>query len=112
MFRSARLTQSVEWQALNLLAAGSSPASGFLFGLWPFFSVLKPPKPFFSVAESGGSLFFFSAVVEQKIVLVIKKKKKKKKKKKNYGGTGIRARVERITTANANHYTIPPDHDF
>ena len=28
--------------------------------------------------------------------------------KKGYGGTGIRARVERITTANANHYTIPP----
>ena len=28
--------------------------------------------------------------------------------KKSYGGTGIRARVERITTANANHYTIPP----
>ena len=27
---AARLTQSVEWQALNLLAAGSSPASGFL----------------------------------------------------------------------------------
>jgi hypothetical protein len=27
---------------------------------------------------------------------------------KRYGGTGIRARVERITTANANHYTIPP----
>ena len=27
--------------------------------------------------------------------------------KKN-GGTGIRARVKRITTAYANHYTIPP----
>ena len=24
------------------------------------------------------------------------------------GGTGIRARVKRITTAYANHYTIPP----
>jgi hypothetical protein len=33
-----------------------------------------------------------------------------KKKTKSYGGTGIRARDERITTANANHYTIPPDH--
>jgi hypothetical protein len=32
------------------------------------------------------------------------------KQKKGYGGTGIRARVERITTANANHYTIPPRH--
>jgi hypothetical protein len=31
--------------------------------------------------------------------------------KKVDGGTGIRARVERITTANANHYTIPPDHE-
>jgi hypothetical protein len=31
---------------------------------------------------------------------------------KIYGGTGIRARVKRITTAYANHYTIPPDHDF
>jgi hypothetical protein len=30
---------------------------------------------------------------------------------KRYGGTGIRARVERITTANANHYTIPPRYD-
>ena len=30
-----------------------------------------------------------------------------KKKQKN-GGTGIRARVKRITTAYANHYTIPP----
>ena len=29
--------------------------------------------------------------------------------KKN-GGTGIRARVKRITTAYANHYTIPPRH--
>jgi hypothetical protein len=28
--------------------------------------------------------------------------------KKGYGGTGIRARVKRITTAYANHYTIPP----
>jgi hypothetical protein len=28
--------------------------------------------------------------------------------KKWYGGTGIRARVKRITTAYANHYTIPP----
>ena len=27
---------------------------------------------------------------------------------KGYGGTGIRARVKRITTAYANHYTIPP----
>ena len=35
-----------------------------------------------------------------------------KETKKNYGGTGIRARVKRITTAYANHYTIPPDHDF
>ena len=35
-----------------------------------------------------------------------------KQKTKSYGGTGIRARVERITTANANHYTIPPDHNF
>jgi hypothetical protein len=31
-----------------------------------------------------------------------------KVQKKENGGTGIRARVERITTANANHYTIPP----
>jgi hypothetical protein len=31
-------------------------------------------------------------------------------KPKDNGGTGIRARVERITTANANHYTIPPGH--
>ena len=28
--------------------------------------------------------------------------------KKGYGGTGIRARVKRITTAYANYYTIPP----
>ena len=28
-----------------------------------------------------------------------------------FGGTGIRARVKRITTAYANHYTIPPDLD-
>jgi hypothetical protein len=34
--------------------------------------------------------------------------KEKRKEKKDIGGTGIRARVERITTANANHYTIPP----
>jgi hypothetical protein len=27
---------------------------------------------------------------------------------KKHGGTGIRARVKRITTAYANHYTIPP----
>jgi hypothetical protein len=27
---------------------------------------------------------------------------------KGVGGTGIRARVKRITTAYANHYTIPP----
>ena len=33
-------------------------------------------------------------------------------KQKVNGGTGIRARVERITTANANHYTIPPAHNF
>ena len=35
--RIARLTQSVEWQALNLLVAGSSPASGYFFclHLWP-----------------------------------------------------------------------------
>ena len=33
---------------------------------------------------------------------------KPESKKKIDGGTGIRARVERITTANANHYTIPP----
>jgi hypothetical protein len=32
-------------------------------------------------------------------------------KQKLNGGTGIRARVERITTANANHYTIPPAHN-
>jgi hypothetical protein len=32
-------------------------------------------------------------------------------KQKVNGGTGIRARVERITTANANHYTIPPAHN-
>jgi hypothetical protein len=30
--------------------------------------------------------------------------------KKEFGGTGIRARVKRITTAYANHYTIPPLH--
>jgi hypothetical protein len=29
---------------------------------------------------------------------------------KRYGGTGIRARVKRITTAYANHYTIPPQY--
>ena len=28
--------------------------------------------------------------------------------KKRSGGTGIRARVKRITTVYANHYTIPP----
>ena len=33
---------------------------------------------------------------------------RKKKSKKVYGGTGIRARVKRITTAYANHYTIAP----
>ena len=33
--------------------------------------------------------------------------RKAKQGKKN-GGTGIRARVKRITTAYANHYTIPP----
>ncbi len=32
--------------------------------------------------------------------------------KKIYGGTGIRARVKRITTAYANHYTIPPELQF
>ena len=32
--------------------------------------------------------------------------------KKGYGGTGIRARVKRITTAYANHYTIPPRWDI
>ena len=32
------------------------------------------------------------------------------RKKKSFGGTGIRARVKRITTAYANHYTIPPDY--
>jgi hypothetical protein len=35
---------------------------------------------------------------------------RKPSKPKDNGGTGIRARVERITTANANHYTIPPAH--
>ena len=39
------------------------------------------------------------------------KKKKKKKKKKN-GRTGSRARVKRITTAYANHYTIRPTPDL
>ena len=34
-------------------------------------------------------------------------KKKLYLEEKN-GGTGIRARVKRITTAYANHYTIPP----
>ena len=32
--------------------------------------------------------------------------------KNGYGGTGIRARVKRITTAYANHYTIPPRLEF
>jgi hypothetical protein len=27
---------------------------------------------------------------------------------KGHGGTGIRARVKQITTAYADHYTIPP----
>ena len=40
----ARLTQSVEWQALNLLVAGSSPASGFFFFPSSFFLFF----PFFS----------------------------------------------------------------
>ena len=31
-----------------------------------------------------------------------------KQAQKKDGGTGIRARVKRITTAYANHYTIPP----
>ena len=36
------------------------------------------------------------------------KPNKKQQKKNQVGGTGIRARVKRITTAYANHYTIPP----
>jgi hypothetical protein len=38
--------------------------------------------------------FFFVAIGEEQ--------------KAKIGGTGIRARVKRITTAYANHYTIPP----
>jgi hypothetical protein len=34
--------------------------------------------------------------------------KKKRKKRKGIGRTGSRARVKRITTAYANHYTIRP----
>ena len=46
------------------------------------------------------SLFFFS-------IDEVRRNKTKQGRTKN-GGTGIRARDKRITTAYANHYTIPP----
>ena len=44
---AARLTQLAEWQAFNLLVAGSSPASGCFFA-------------FFFSGEGGNSSIFFS----------------------------------------------------
>ena len=60
---------------------------------------------FVGVGSSPTECIFFKSFM---FLVTRKKKVEEKKKKKEFGGTGIRARVKRITTAYANHYTIPP----
>jgi hypothetical protein len=84
---------------------GSSPTEcntfffvGFVHSSWAFCEVLavfpELPHPSFMPQHLGSQKAPHEATRD--------------KQNKGYGGTGIRARVERITTANANHYTIPP----
>ena len=60
-------------------------------------STTKLSRPLWPKRIAGSSTLIFQTY-----------KRAKNSTTKNYGGTGIRARVKRITTAYANHYTIPP----
>ena len=62
-----------------------------------------------TIETNGGHLF--DILVDGGVRAHLLGQPKGQSSEQKYGGTGIRARVKRITTAYANHYTIPPTRD-
>jgi hypothetical protein len=106
------LQRRIRGRAVKALRSGRSPLCGRGFEshrMQLFFFSSFPERPAF-VRLSMALVFRTGNCAHDpsKRKPSLEEHKNKGEQNKKDGGTGIRARVKRITTAYANHYTIPP----
>ena len=111
------LQRRIRGRAVKALRSGRSPLCGRGFEshrMQLFFFSSFPERPAFVLSSMPPVFRTGNCAPEpnKRKPKILKKEENKHKNKgeqnKKDGGTGIRARVKRITTAYANHYTIPP----